>query len=107
MSQPNYPPPNPQQQPYPQHPQQPPPHPQPGAAAVPPPVPPIQPTYSSCNHVLHLILSLLTVGFWAVMVWPWVYIAVTVNNKNKRTRYEEDLKAYNRDYWQWQQSQSR
>lgn len=73
---------------------------------MPPPVPPIQPTYSSCNHVLHLILSVLTLGFW-LLIWPCVYIAVTVSNNSKRKQYEEDLKAYNRDYWQWQQSQSR
>lgn len=77
-----------------------------GAAAMPPPIAPVAPTYSSCNHVLHLILSILTVGMW-LFVWPLVYIAVTSNNKSKAKRYEEELKTYNRDYWQWQQSQQR
>lgn len=58
------------------------------------------------NHVLHLILSLLTLGMWAMFVWPWLTILHSVGNGQKRRQYDEAMVRYNHDYWLWQQGQS-
>jgi len=39
------------------------------------------------NHILHIILSLLTFGIW-IIVW----IIITIISVIKRENYEEDLK---------------
>lgn len=88
------------------HPQQPNYPPQHAGAPGPPPMPPIQPTYVQTNHVLHLILTLLTFTVWAWFVWPWLAIVHAVSNGSKRRQYEHELKQYNHDYWLWQQRQT-
>jgi hypothetical protein len=44
----------------------------------------------TCNtsHILHLILSLITMGIWIV---PWVIIAVS--NKMERTRIDSRIRS--------------
>lgn len=71
----------------------------------PPPIPPIPPTYVSTNHVLHLILSLLTCGLW-VLVWPCVHVVNTMGNSSKRKEYEEQLRNYQQQLWMHQQGGS-
>ena len=40
------------------------------------------------NHILHLILSIITVGFW-IPIW----IIVTLNNSSKKTIIENDIQG--------------
>ena len=36
---------------------------------------------TNVNHILHLILSLLTAGFWAII---WIILYISSNSKKKR-----------------------
>lgn len=63
-------------------------------------VPPIPPTYKDTNHTLHLILSLVTFGCW-FFVWPFVHLANSAENRQRRTRYEQQLRVYAQAQAQW------
>lgn len=76
-------------------------------APGPPPMAPRTPIYVQTNHVLHLILSLITFGMWALFVWPWLAIIHMISNSQKRRQYDEAFARYNYDYWLWQQGQQR
>jgi len=80
---------------------------QPVPVPTPPPIAPREPIYVQTNHVLHLILSLITFGMWALFVWPWLAIIHIISNNQKRRQYDEAFARYNYDYWLWQQSQQR
>lgn len=67
-----------------------------------PPMPPIPPTYATTNHVLHLVLTLITCGVWA-FIWPCVYGVNTLMNSSKRTAYERALVEYQRQAWMYDQ----
>ena len=32
------------------------------------------------NHTFHLLMSILTMGMWAIFVWPWVWMLNTSRN---------------------------
>ena len=40
------------------------------------------------NHILHLILSIITVGLW-IPIW----VIITLNNNSKKTIIENDIKG--------------
>lgn len=70
-------------------------------APTPPPMPPLEPHYQRTNHILHLILTVLTIGAW-LPVWGLVYIINEVSNQGKRRHYDEARQQYNHAYWTWQ-----
>ncbi|MGI8313349.1 hypothetical protein [Saccharopolyspora hattusasensis] len=70
----------------------------------PAPIPPIAPMPRECNHTLHLILSLVTCGFW-LFVWPFVAFSVSSKNKSAQARYAAEMTNYQREYALWAQSQ--
>lgn len=72
----------------------------------PPPIPPIAPTYKETSHILHLVLTLITCGLWA-LVWPLVHLVNVMNNKSKREHYEQRLNEYHHYTWTQQQQNPR
>ncbi|SNR37818.1 hypothetical protein SAMN06265360_10472 [Haloechinothrix alba] len=76
------------------------------APLAPPPVPPVRPTPKKVNHLLHLVLTIITFGSWAIMVWPWWAIAINLSNSRAEREYEQKLAAYTRDYHLYQQGLS-
>jgi len=67
-------------------------------------MPPIQPVYITTNHLLHLVLTLVTCGIWA-LVWPCVYAVNTMNNTAKRQQFEEQMRDYQQRLWMYHQGQ--
>lgn len=57
------------------------------------PIPPSQPNYKRCNHLLHLVLSLITLGVWS-WVWLVVGVYVAVSNKSKYERYVDQMNEF-------------
>jgi len=70
---------------------------------MPPPVPPLPPTYTSVNHLLHLVLVLLTCGLW-IFGWPIAYAITTSANNTKRRQYEQAYRQYQHQLWAYEQS---
>lgn len=67
-----------------------------------PPVPPIEPVIKPTNHVLHLILTVLTCLLWAPV---WIIVAVLTNNSNNKlqAQYAQALRQYTQAQWAWDQ----
>ena len=74
------------------------------------PIPPTRPEIRHANHLLHLVLTLITFGFWSPI---WVCVVLLVNNGNSernrayqiaQQQYQYDLAAYQQ--WTWQQQQA-
>lgn len=76
--------------------------PTPVAPAMVQPLQPAPPPYIKTNHVLHLLLTLFTCGFWA-MIWPIVYFINERDNAAKRHRHEYDLAMYQYQLWHYNQ----
>lgn len=72
----------------------------------PPPVPPVEPVYVATNHVLHLLLSLVTCGAWLV-VWPFVAIANSNANATKRRVFQAQVNQYQHAVWAREQAEQR
>jgi hypothetical protein len=78
--------------------------------SVPPPPPslgprpqrPTPPEMVQTSHVLHLILTVITFGMWAIL---WIIVAILneQNNSAKRKRYNEQMVWYQGAYDDWQQ----
>lgn len=65
------------------------------------PVPPAAPHYRQVSHLLHLILTILTLGMWAIFVWWWWAILVHALNSEKRKRYQQELVQFQQDQYRW------
>lgn len=79
-------------------------------------MPPSEPSYVETNHILHLILTLITCGLWAP-AWLGVYLVNANTNSGKYKHHQDELAAY-RQYqtevaeyqhqmWLYQQGQQR
>ncbi|MDI2029860.1 hypothetical protein QFW96_14610 [Saccharopolyspora sp. TS4A08] len=64
------------------------------------PLAPIQPEITHVNHLLHLVLSILTGGLWLIV---WILLTINVKSENDRLqlryraamrRYSAELAAY-------------
>lgn len=75
------------------------------AAFGPPPIAPDQPRPIPINHVLHLILTLLTCGAWSVV---WIAIAIINEGKHKQNvvAYNRAMAEYTHHYQQWAWAQN-
>jgi hypothetical protein len=71
----------------------------------PPPREPRQPELKRTSHVLHLILALVTFGFW-FFVWPLVHLTNQSNNAAEKRRYERSYEDYRRELGEWQTAQA-
>jgi hypothetical protein len=60
----------------------------------PPPIP------KRVNHVLHLVLTLFTVGFWVPV---WFMVMIVVHNQN--TQADAEYWARIQRYWRWELAQ--
>lgn len=67
----------------------------------PPPRRPDPPTDEQPAHVLHLLLTLLTAGFW-VIVWILLGLNANANNRVNRARYADDVAEWQVRYDKWQ-----
>lgn len=67
----------------------------------PPPVPPREPRVHQPQHVVHLILSVLTCGFWLV-IWGMAAMNASAANEQERKRYDDEMAKYHLDYDAWQ-----
>lgn len=76
-----------------------------GAVPVPPlglpPRPPPRPTPGRTNHILHLLLTLLSFGAWGI-VWLFLAINQQTANRQAQERYERAANQYEIDYYNWQ-----
>lgn len=59
---------------------------------MPPPIP-IRPEIRRCNHILHLLLTLITFGVWAI-VWILVAINRHVENRGVMDKYRRQVARY-------------
>ena len=73
----------------------------PSAYVGPPPIPPQPPRHHAPQHVVHLILSVLTAGFWLV-IWGIAALNAQGANDQERKRYERELQEYATAYDEWQ-----
>jgi hypothetical protein len=53
------------------------------------------------NHLLHLVLTFFTVGFWIPV---WLMVMIVVHNRN--TQVEVEYWSRIQRYWQWELAQS-
>lgn len=67
-----------------------------------PPVPPPEPIIKPVNHTVHLLLSVITFGAWAVCVWPWWVLLVNHSNKKKSRKYAEQMAVYAARKREWE-----
>jgi hypothetical protein len=67
----------------------------------PPPARPTPPRDEQPMHVLHLLLTIITAGFW-VLIWILVGVNTAANNRANRARYQEDLADWKIAYDEWQ-----
>ncbi|HLU55795.1 MAG TPA: hypothetical protein VKZ81_10060 [Pseudonocardia sp.] len=67
----------------------------------PPPVRPEPPRPRQTNHILHLLLSILTAGFWLV-IWGIAAQQTAGINHQAQLRYREDLERWKLEYDAWQ-----
>lgn len=72
---------------------------------TPAPIPPMPPHQKQVNHLLHLVLTILTAGGWALMVWPWWTLLVQAVNSSADRRYHRDYTEYHRRLQQWEMEQ--
>lgn len=63
-----------------------------------PPPPPLPPRYVETSHVLHLVLTILTMGFWAI-VWIVMVIANGSTNQQRRSDYEQQYAVWQHACW--------
>lgn len=69
----------------------------------PPPRRPAEPLYYRTTHVLHLLLTLVSFGLWAIV---WLILASSNDRKTARLRreYREACARFDYDYWVWAQA---
>lgn len=67
----------------------------------PPPVRPEPSRPRQTNHILHLLLSILTAGFWLV-IWGIAAQQTAGINHQAQLRYREDLERWKLEYDAWQ-----
>lgn len=68
------------------------------------PVPPVEPIYKRTSHAFHLILTVITFGMWALLVWWWWAPMQNASNNKKRRAYQREMEKYQRDKWAWDQA---
>lgn len=73
--------------------------------------PPIRPTYIQVNHLLHLILTIITFGVWGLV---WMVITLSAANENssldkryrdavaRYQRYQAEMAEYQHKMWMYQ-----
>lgn len=81
-----------------------------------PPIAPTPPVYVATNHLLHLLLTFFTCGFWALI---WLPVHLGNENANGRKdknyqvevenyrRYQAEMTQYQHDLWVYQQNRQR
>lgn len=62
------------------------------------PPPPQRPRPQPCNHVLHLLLTLITFGLWAP-IWLIIGISCHSMNRGAEENYQRRLHEYNQAMW--------
>lgn len=75
-------------------------------AQQPPPLPPIEPVFKTVNHLLHLVLTVITCGAWS-FVWAAVAFTTAIENSKKQAWYMQARHAHAHAYWQWMGTQDR
>ena len=70
----------------------------------PAPTPPMEPVIRRTNHVLHLLLTLITFGMW-IFVWPCVAVWNNHCNDRDRREYQVNLAHYHQIRHDWEQAQ--
>ncbi|TWF94392.1 hypothetical protein [Saccharopolyspora dendranthemae] len=70
------------------------------------PVPPPQPVDKQVNHLLHLVLTLLTCGAW-VIVWALLALIVGAENSQKQRHFQEAMQRYSFELAAYQEDQAR
>jgi hypothetical protein len=68
----------------------------------PPPVRPESPARQQTNHILHLLLSIVTAGFW-IIIWAIAAQQTAALNHQAEREYREDLERWKQEYDAWQQ----
>lgn len=60
------------------------------------PIPPVQPETPKVNHLLHLVLTIITGGFWLL---PWLVLSLSVSAQASRAQreYRQALRRYSTD----------
>jgi hypothetical protein len=66
----------------------------------PPPTPPTAPRVHQPQHVVHLILSVLTFGFW-LLIWGMAAMNASAANEQERKRYDDEQARYQVAYDEW------
>src|SRR3954451_22044316 len=59
-----------------------------------PPIPPTQPAVKRTSHTFHLIMSVITLGIWALFVWWWVAMVINHGNAKRARQYALELAEY-------------
>lgn len=72
----------------------------------PPPTPPREPVHHEPMHLVHLILSVLTAGFWLV-IWLLAAMNASGANAQERQRFEREQREYEQRYDEWQRQYHR
>jgi hypothetical protein len=67
----------------------------------PPPQPPREPRITQPTHVLHLLLSVFTVGLW-LPIWALVALDASKTTRYEHERYEQEQVEYRAAYDAWQ-----
>lgn len=71
------------------------------------PVPPVEPIYKTTSHTFHLIMTLISFGVWAMLVWWWWAALQNRANNKKRKKYQRERATYEAARWHWEQAQRR
>lgn len=69
----------------------------------PAPVPPVLPAQRRTNHVLHLLLTVFTFGFW-IFVWPCVAAWNYYQGQQEQEQYQRDLALYHQVRNDWERA---
>lgn len=66
-----------------------------------PPPPPLEPRYQNPQHIVHVILTVVSLGMWLPI---WILCAWSAERYNSRARYryEQAYLAWQQAYWAWQ-----
>ena len=67
-----------------------------------PPIPPVQPAVKRTSHTFHLIMSVITIGMWALLVWWWVAMVINHGNAKRARQYARELAEYEAKRFEWE-----
>ena len=70
-----------------------------------PPIPPVQPVVKRTSHTFHLIMSVITIGMWALFVWWWVAMVIDHGNAKRARQYARELAEYEAKRFEWESRQ--